>query len=448
MHTSRLGVPAAVDLCLPTRIGLGQILPDIVDLVGEPDAVGGDFSMRWTLSRLDGSTLDESMTLRENGVHDGDILLLASGASVHEPNADDLCQYVVEASSSTAQDSDWPNRIGALACLWSVAVGATALVWADHSAPSPRAVVAAIMAAAAIAAAIVLSRVDGDSLPTLTLGATAAVFGAVTGFLVVPGGPAPANFFLAAAICSAVSTVLLHVTSRGTTSFVALAAFSAMAAIIAATAAMWPVPRAAGGALLATASLAMVGAAAKLSILLAGLSPRIPSAADSAPDEEKPAAIGTDRAYRGHLTLTGLMAGFSLAAASGVVIVATDPGGDNALGGAAFGGVVSAVLLFRATQQQGAARSTAVFVAGLISTTAAFTLVALSAPQHAAWVCPVSVALGAGALGLTCSDLGTRVSPFARRALEIGDYLSVAAVVPLACWVGGVFGFVRGLSLA
>jgi hypothetical protein len=39
------------------------------------------------------------------------------------------------------------------------------------------------------------------------------------------------------------------------------------------------------------------------------------------------------------------------------------------------------------------------------------------------------------------------LSPFARRAIEVVDYLALAAIVPLACWVGGLFGFVRGLSL-
>lgn len=448
VQTSQKGVLAAVDLSLPTRLELGEIIPGIVELAGAHDSADSDLRKRWTLSRLGGSALDESMTLRENGVHDGDILLLTSAAPDHEPNVGDLCSYIVEASSSAARDSDWPKRIGAVACLWSVTFGATALIWSGLSAPSSRATVAAIMTVAAIAAAIVVSRIDGESLPTSTLGVSAAVFGAVTGFLVVPGGPAPPNFFLAAAICSAISTVLLRVTSRGTTVFVAVAAFSTVAAVIAAVAAVWPFPRATQGAVLATASLAMVVVAAKLSILLTGLSPSMPNAVDSTTDEDIPAAIGAARALRGHQMLTGLMAGFALSAASGVVLVAAGLRSDDPLGGAAFAGVVSAVLLFRASQQQGAIRSMAVGVAGLVSTTATFTLITLSAPQHAPWVCPIAVALGAGTLGLTQSGLGTRVSPFVRRVLEFVDYLSLAAVVPLACWVAGVFGFVRGLSLA
>ncbi len=115
--------------------------------------------------------------------------------------------------------------------------------------------------------------------------------------------------------------------------------------------------------------------------------------------------------------------------------------------GVAFTGVVSVALILRASQQRGAVRSTAILIAGLVSTTAAFTLTALSATQHATEICLVAVVLGAGALFLTGTDVGSRLSPFARRGIEVVDYVAIAAVVPLACWVGGVFDFVRGVSL-
>ena len=83
----------------------------------------------------------------------------------------------------------------------------------------------------------------------------------------------------------------------------------------------------------------------------------------------------------------------------------------------------------------------------MISTTAVFTLVAMSDPGHAPWVGLIAVILGAGTLCLTRADVGERLSPFVRRGIEVVDYLALAAVVPLACWVGGLFGFVRGLSL-
>ena len=76
---------------------------------------------------------------------------------------------------------------------------------------------------------------------------------------------------------------------------------------------------------LAAASLAMINAAAKLSIVLTGLSPRMPSSVDAAADEDPlPAGVGALRVARGHQTLTGLLAGFSLSAALGVALVVAD----------------------------------------------------------------------------------------------------------------------------
>jgi type VII secretion integral membrane protein EccD len=449
VQAHRLGRTAAVDVALPARLEIGEMLPAVVDLVGErPEVTGRDLAESWTLSRLDGSALDESMTLHENGIRDGDVLLLSTEAPVPVRSFNDLSHYVVDASASVDRDRGWLRRIGALACLWSAGFGAATLAWPGHATAGSRTVVAAIVAVVATAAAIVVSRVDAQPLPTLTLGITAAAFGAVAGFLVVPGGPAPPNFFLGAAICSAVSTVLLHVTSRGTTLFITIATVSTVAAFVTAIVALWPAPTRAVGALLAAASLAMLSAAAKLAVHLTGLSPRMPNTTDASSDDETiPVAVGALRAQRAHHTLTGLLAGFSLSAASGAVLVAVDQLGQNAWKGVAFTGVVSVVLILRASQQPGAVRSTAILMAGLISTTAAFTLTTSSAPKHAAEICLVAVAFGAGALSLTRTDFGSRLSPFARRGIEVVDYVAIAAMVPLACWVGGAFDFVRGLSV-
>ena len=283
---------------------------------------------------------------------------------------------------------------------------------------------------------------------TLSFGTTAVAFGAVAGYLMVPGGPAPPNFFLAAAICSAISTVLLHVTSRESTLFIAIATLSSVVAISAAIATVWPVPIATLGAVMATASLAMLSLAAKVSIFLTRLSPRMPDGSDALGDcAAIPVISGIAKAERGHRVLTGLLAGFSLSAALGtVLIIAGGPAG-NTWVRVAFAAAIAVALIFRACQQRGVARRALVLLAGLISATAAFATVVVSDPKHASWVCLLAVALGAGALCLTRVNLGSRLSPFARRGIETVDYLALAAVVPMAGWICGAFGLVRGLSL-
>jgi hypothetical protein len=45
------------------------------------------------------------------------------------------------------------------------------------------------------------------------------------------------------------------------------------------------------------------------------------------------------------------------------------------------------------------------------------------------------------------AGLDLTVNPVVRRAVEVTEYLALATVVPLACWVGGLYGLIRGVSL-
>ena len=389
------------------------------------------------------------MTLHESGVRDGEILLLTTQSQVSRSRfGDDICHFVVDASAQADRDGWISRRMAAVACLWAAGWSSVALGSCGGSPASSRAVIAALVALAAAVGSIMASRVDPEPLAVLALGATATAFAAVAGFLVVPGGPAPPNLFLAAAICVAVSTVLLHATSGGTTCFLAIAAFSTMAAIAAAVAALWPTPTATVGAVLAAVSLAMLGVAARLAIVLTGLSPKMPLSPGESSDDGARArrcrcrSGGTRSPY-----VDGTTGRLPASAALGAVLVAADQRDESALSGLCFTTIVSAVLLLRARQQRGTVRSAVVFGGGMVSASAVFTLAAISLPGHAHWVCVIAVVVGVGALFLTLGNIASRISPVARRSLELLDYFALASVVPLACWVGDVFGIVRGLSL-
>ena len=438
---------ATIDLALPARMALGELMPSILDLVGgRPNSVHSGFAECYALTLLNGSVLEDSMTLEENGVRDGDLLLLTTEVPVVGTDFADVSQYVA-AAVPAERDYAWSRRSGVIVWCWSAAIGATALGWPSNVSQSARAATAAIVAVTAAIAAIGAGRVDAQPTLTLSMGATAAAFGAVAGFLTVPGGPAPPNFFLAAVVCSAIAIVLLHTTCGGSTLLIAIAALSTMVAVTAAVATIWPMPATTLGAVLAAASLAALSVAAKMSVFLSGLSPHMPNAGHL-PDDEAPvpAVVAAPRAKQGHDTLTGLLAGFSLAAAVGVVLVVADPQREAIVSRVVFAAVVSTVLAFRACQQHGSARQASVGLAGLFSATAIF-LPVVEAPAYAAWSCLFAIALGAAALCLTHAALGARLSPLARRGLDVVEYLVLAAVVPLACWIGGLFGLVRGLSL-
>jgi hypothetical protein len=145
--------------------------------------------------------------------------------------------------------------------------------------------------------------------------------------------------------------------------------------------------------------------------------------------------------------LTGLLTGFSATAATGAALVAADHQSAGALSRIGLTAVVAAVLLLRARHQLGVFRPVAMYAAGMISATATFIMSITAVPHQAQWVCLTAAVLGVGVLWLTVANPFTRPSPLIRRSVELVEYLALGLVVPMACWVGDVFGLVRGLSL-
>ena len=94
--------PPAVDLALPRNADVGLLVPSIVDLVHRDAAPAA--ARRWRLSRIGGSPLDESMTLNENDISDGDLLLLtAVEAPAPQWVTHDPCQSVAHASTTEVE---------------------------------------------------------------------------------------------------------------------------------------------------------------------------------------------------------------------------------------------------------------------------------------------------------------------------------------------------------
>ena len=63
------------DLILPAGTTVDSLLPDVVALA-HPHAPDG---VSWRLDRASGGPIDGSLSLRQNGVHDGDVLQLLRG---------------------------------------------------------------------------------------------------------------------------------------------------------------------------------------------------------------------------------------------------------------------------------------------------------------------------------------------------------------------------------
>ncbi len=106
----------------------------------------------------------------------------------------------------------------------------------------------------------------------------------------------------------------------------------------------------------------------------------------------------------------------------------------------AFGTGTGALLLLRSRGGHGT--RALVFAAGAIVTTATtFGVAAWSAPLPGPWVAATTATLVAAALYLGCC------SPVLSRAADLLEWLALAALVPLTCWIAGLYGTVRGLTL-
>jgi hypothetical protein len=109
-----------------------------------------------------------------------------------------------------------------------------------------------------------------------------------------------------------------------------------------------------------------------------------------------------------------------------------------------FAVVVGLVAVLRARTHIDMCRRTALIVGGTGAIGSGGALVVVSAPGQANWVCLIAVAVG---LSMLAGRFGAMANPLVRRAVEVSEYLALTAVVPLACWIGGLYGLIRGVSL-
>ena len=236
---------------------------------------------------------------------------------------------------------------------------------------------------------------------------------------------------------------MLRVTGCGRICLTAIATVSALTGAVAIAVVMWRLQANAAGAAFATISLATLGVAPRLSMALSGISPSMPDIDDT--DDAMPETVAA-KAELTHRTLTGLVCGASMSASLGAASVALGqirhPG--SALRDMTFTAVVAIILLLRVRTHADVLRRIGLAISATIAATAGFAVAAVEAPGQAPLASALAAAAGAAALGcLTELTMG----PITVRAVEVVENVMLAAVLPLACWVGGVYGLARGLSL-
>jgi type VII secretion integral membrane protein EccD len=444
---------AAVDLALPAGIPVAVLIPSIVDIlkVRDPD----DQAMRYRLSLPGATAMDPSTTLAQNRIEDGALLVLSRlGTPARAPHYFDVAEAMsATLGAATPPCGQAPHRrafqlTGALAAVSLTGVGGLVLVWNAFSANAARevGVTAAVLASAgslALGLAVIAHRCYRESTGGLALSVIAIAFAAVAGFVAVPGPPTISNVLLAAAAAAATSVLAMRAAGCGE---VTLTAVSCVALVIAGAALAGVVaaaPLHVIGSASALASLLLLSLATRASIALTGLSPRLPSTPE-APHTEPSGAWVSQQTIRADRWLTSLLAGLSSSATVGAVV--TVVAGAPRLSCTAFGAVTSALLLLR-SRTNDRRRMLAFLVGGSVIAATTFGAAAVRTPMHGPWVAAATAMLAAASLYLGFVAPAQALSPVAGRGVDVLERLALVAMVPLTCWICGLYGVVRGLNL-
>jgi type VII secretion integral membrane protein EccD len=442
-----------VDLVLSAVVPIESLMPPIVDTL---TAQGGHraqpAAVRHQLSLPGETALDPSKTLAQLGVRDGAVLILTSSSTVlTPPRFDDVAEAVSVSLTATVRPStrQAARLIGAVVA--SGLAGTTAAVLirpAFAISDAHRTGCAAIAAAAgliALPAAVVAYRMFRDRTAALLLGLTACGFTALAGLLAVPGEIGAPNALLATA-ATATTAAAIRITGCCTTVFTALTCFAAVETAATTVSAVTGMPLQALGAASAAISLILIEASAPVSIILAGLSSQVTSEHEEAVSTPHRPSTGAIRA-RGWLT--SLVAAFSAAAALGAIGAAAGSyfAGDRPSLGLWFAAITGGVLLLRARSHRDLTVSVQLVLAGTVTLSATSVIAALACPSRTPYLAAASMTLAAAALGLGFINPTMTFSPMGRRSVDLVEYLALAVIVPLACWICGIYSTARGMNL-
>ena len=405
------GSADAVDLVLPAGAEVATLVPAIVELTGAgpAPAVWG-----WRLCRLGGAPLDASASLADNGIRDGAMLMLDTGALGPPPRPADR----------VAAEAGPPPWTAPATALGLVGLGAAGLVFTHAAAP------AAAVALTSVAAAAVSSR--WQPRRATPAGPAAVVLAAVSGLCALDGALLP-RALLAAVAATVVAAGLLRLTGRAVTGLTAPACLAGTATAVLVPAVAWSAPAPLVGAGLAAAGMGVLTVAPRLSIALAGLTPPVPD-----PEREPDDPPDLDRRLRrGDAVLTGLTGGAAAAAALGGGTLAVV---ERSLPGLLAAGAIGVALLLRTRSHADRRRRLLLGAAGLAALAAAFVVLVTVVAAPAGGVAAAAVV----AAGLAVLFGTGPAGPATRRLLDVLECAALVTVVPSAVWACGGFALVAG----
>lgn len=434
-----------VDVALPADVPVGELVPMVLELIGEPPA--GHSPLPWRLTGATGGRLHPNATLDELGVLDGELLRIGPAAAPPPPPVFD---DPVDALASTVGGPRTAGRgpaarvalvlaAAAAAALTSVA-GDGASVWTAGAAALGLLAVGAALTRAALS----VRRENRAGATTAALAAVplAAATGALA-FAAVPGGPQLLLAVAAAGAAAAAGQVVLRAADAVLVAIVTGAVPVGVALVVHLRFEVAPsVSAAAVGAL----ALVVGPLLPRAALRLAGLPrPLVPADAgeladaDDGPDLLPPAEFAA-RAELARGYLAGLVGGTAVLAAGSVLPVAATGG----WAGPSLAAVIVAVLALRARGFADPGPARTLLAAALAAGVGLAALTAVTAGAPVRFLVATLLTAAAG-VALAAARSVPVPSPVTRRAVDLAEGVLVAAAVPLALGVMGLYTLVRGL---
>ncbi len=178
-----------LDLGIPGNVPMAEVVPGLARALGLLDATTAHGGYR--LVRADGRPVDSARSLLAEGVDDGAVLTLESGARRAEERVyDDVVEAVSDAVEG--QYAPWTPRDSSMSAVWaSVALllaGAVLLLGADRTSLLPP-VVAAAAALLTLASGAVVGRIGAEPAAGRVLVLLAPVLGGVAGLTALAEPP-------------------------------------------------------------------------------------------------------------------------------------------------------------------------------------------------------------------------------------------------------------------
>ncbi|WP_067704244.1 type VII secretion integral membrane protein EccD [Nocardia jejuensis] len=454
-----------IDMAIPVDVPVALVIPSVVDMVAqhslanEFDHDGEVFEPHeWVLARIGRPPFSNSLSLAEQDVRDGELLMLESAEqAAPTPLFDDIMYNVAIADADRFRG--WTPRAARLTA--SILAVSTMLVGCLGLLTSPNAVpdwmsggLALLVAVLLVVAGTVLSRVYADCGTALVLGGCALPAAFTAGMLFVPDHYGWANVLLGSALTGATAVLAWRVSGVGLGVFIGVTTLAVYAVPAALVGLLADVPDKAVGAGAVALGLAGLSFAPRLSMVLAKLPlPPVPAPGtpidpteDDPDDHRALPSLAALRARSEHARtyLAGLIAATTLVTAAGAV-AAVDPGsGTRYWPGLALALVCAAVLMFRSRTYAGAEQAMVLIAGGAGIPLILLGGVSLLMEQPLA-VFGAALILLITALVLGIIIPGRQATPPMRRTVELVEYTCVAAVVPLVFWVTGLYSLVRGL---